>query len=129
MRHAQRLGRTLAWVARWGVIAAAAATLSCSGRAPTDDEGAHADEIRQFVAACSLEMLRSTCRVANDRSSSAAPAASSVFVAGVGQIDASAYQSLREAGEAMCGHVARACSGQWAGSACRTARSLWAGAR
>ena len=127
--RAQRLGRPVARLARWLVIAAAAATLSCGGRAPADDPAAHADEIRRVVEACSQEMLRSVCRVANDRSSSAAPAASSVFVAGVGPIDANAYRSLREAGDAMCGHVARSCTSQWAGSACRTARSLWAGAR
>lgn len=128
MRRAQRLARPVARAARWLVIAAAAAMLSCSGRAPIDDPGVHADEIRRVVEACSQEMLRSTCRVANDRSSSAAPAASSVFVAGVGSIDADAYRGLRAAGDAMCGHVARSCRGQWAGSACRTARSLW-GAR
>ena len=128
MRRARRLAHPVARAARWLLIAAAAATMSCSGRAPRDDPGLHADEIRQVVAACSLEMLRSTCRVANDRSSSSAPAASSVFVAGVGPIDATAYRSLRDAGDAMCGHVARSCTSQWAGSACRTARSLW-GAR
>lgn len=125
MRRTQRPGRPVARVARWLAIAAAAATLSCGGRAPADDPGAHADEIRRVVEACSQEMLRSTCRVANDRSAGATPAASSVFVAGVGPIDAAAYRGLREAGDAMCGHVARSCSAQWSGAACRTARSLW----
>jgi hypothetical protein len=96
----------------------------CSRETPTEP-AANAAQVQQVFDACSQEMLRNTCRVTNDKSSSAAPAASSVFVAGVGQIDAAAYQSLREAGDAMCGQVRRSCTEHWGGSACRTARSLW----
>lgn len=97
---------------------------ACSREVPIEP-AANATQVQQVVDACSQEMLRNTCGVMNDKSSNAAPAASSVFVAGVGQIDAAAYQSLREAGDAMCGQVRRSCTENWGGSACRTARSLW----
>ena len=105
-----------------GAITVLALT-SCS-RGTTETAGL-GTQIEQVYSACTDEMLRSTCKVANDTSSAAAPAAASVFVAGVGQIDAASYQSLRAAGDAMCGQVRSACTAAWSGAACRTARSLW----
>ncbi len=72
-------------------------------------------------------MLRSTCKVSNDGSPSAASAPpAAVFVAGVGQVDSRSYQSLRDAGDAMCTLVREACTKSWSGSACQTSRTLWA---
>ena len=93
-------------------------------RGPVETAGS-VMQVRQLYSACVEEMLRSTCKVSNDTSSAAAPAASSVFVAGVGQIDAASYQTLRAAGDAMCGQVRKACAANWSDAACRTARSLW----
>ena len=115
---AQRPGATLC------ALSVAALLGACSPDEPSEPT-ANAAQVQQVFDACSQEMLRNTCRVTNDKSSSAAPAASSVFVAGVGQIDAAAYQSLRAAGDAMCGQVRQSCTENWVGSPCRTARSLW----
>lgn len=68
-------------------------------------------------------MLKSTCQVMSGPP--AADAASVVFVAGIGPVDANAYRELRASGEAMCGVVMRACRDKWSGSQCATARALW----
>jgi hypothetical protein len=112
----RRVGLWLMWI----VLATALASCDRSA-APGANHGA---QIEQVYGACVQEMLRSTCRVANDKT--AAAPASSVFVAGVGQIDAASYQSLRAAGDAMCSLMREGCTKDWSGSACRTARSLWA---
>jgi hypothetical protein len=115
----RRIGLSLMW------IAAGAALASCDrGPTPGANPSAQSAQIEQVYGACVQEMLRSTCRVANDKT--AAAPASSVFVAGVGQIDAASYQSLRAAGDAMCSLMRDGCTKDWSGSACRTARSLWA---
>jgi hypothetical protein len=108
----RRIGASLMWI----VLAVALA--SCDrGPKPNASQSA---QIEQVYGACVQEMLRSTCRV-----KTAAAPASSVFVAGVGQIDAASYQSLRAAGDAMCSLMRDGCTKDWSGSACRTARSLW----
>lgn len=113
------------WTGRRFCVVAAAVLLLACGRSAGTDTNATAMRTQQVFEACSQDMLRSTCRFSNDKSSNTTPAASSVFVAGVGQVDAVAYKSLREAGDAMCGQVRRSCTENWAGPACRTARSLW----
>ena len=84
-------------------------------------------EIDRVANACVEAMLRSTCQVMNG--SAAAQAASVVFVAGVGPVDATAYRELRASGEAMCGVVRNACRRDWDGAQCKTARGLWPVAR
>ena len=96
------------------------------GPSPAAPLTAPAKELEAVYGACVQAMLRSTCRVANDKST-AAPTAKTVFVAGVGQVDAASYQKLRAAGEAMCTDVRKACSANWSSAACRTGRSLWGG--
>ena len=113
-----RIGRRLSGLA-------SALALVCCGQASVEPE--QSARVGQVHAACVEEMLRSTCKVSNDSSSRAALAPpASVFVAGVGQIDAASYQSLRAAGDAMCDLVRQSCTAAWSGSACQTSRSLWA---
>ena len=120
------------WRARvtgWLLALASAMTLASSGGDVADGaRGANsgAARIQRLVDACAREMLNSVCRVSKDGSSTFASPAAAVFVAGVGPIDAAAYQSLGEAGDAMCDEVRRSCDSDWAGPGCRTARSLWA---
>lgn len=68
-------------------------------------------------------MVRNTCQVMSGSTPGAA--ASAVFVAGVGAVDAASYRALRESGDAMCATVRQSCSGDWDAPACRTARALW----
>ena len=112
------------------VAAASAGALLLGGCEPMARPAASSQkQVEQLVARCQDAMLREVCVAQKDRSSllktSAAPAASQVFVAGVGAIDAGAYNDIRAAGEAMCGIVKARCSAGWEDSACKTARSLW----
>ena len=84
-------------------------------------------DIDRVAQACVEAMLRSTCQVMNGPT--AAQAASVVYVAGVGPVDATAYRELRASGEAMCAVVRDACRKEWDGAQCKTARGLWPGAR
>jgi hypothetical protein len=68
-------------------------------------------------------MVRNTCQVMSGSSPGAA--ASAVFVAGVGPVDAQAYRALRESGDSMCATVRQSCAADWEAPACRTARALW----
>lgn len=81
--------------------------------------------IATLVAACVDAMVRSSCRVMNGPTASTA--ASVVFVAGVGPVDAEAYRQLRASGEAMCSVIESACRTDWDNPQCKTARSLWPG--
>jgi hypothetical protein len=81
-------------------------------------------ELQSLVARCTEAMVRDVC-VARRQSANASPAASQVFVAGVGAIDAKAYAEIRASGEAMCGLVQKRCGENWDGGACVAARSLW----
>lgn len=112
------------------VAAAGAGALLLGGCEPVARPAASSQkQVEQLVARCQDAMLREACVAQKDRSSllktGAAPAASQVFVAGVGAIDASAYNDIRAAGEAMCGMVKARCSAGWEDNACKTARSLW----
>ena len=79
--------------------------------------------IDELTAACVEAMVRNTCQVVNGNSPGAA--ASAVFVAGVGAVDAQSYRALRESGDAMCATVRQSCGADWDAPACRTARALW----
>ncbi len=103
----------------WCVLFAA-----CSPAPPA--AGGSAEQVGAVYGSCVQEMLRSTCRVLNDKSD--VPASDVIFVAGVGRVDAASYRALREAGEGMCAQVQAACGSQWDGAPCRTARALWGGA-
>lgn len=83
-------------------------------------------QVEQLVARCVDAMSREVCVAQRDGAANAStPAASQVFVAGAGAIDARAYSEIRAAGEAMCGLVKQRCSSGWNDGACKTARSLW----
>jgi len=102
-----------------------ALVLVCCGQATVEPD--QVARVEQVYAACVEEMLRSTCKVSNDSTPSAASSPPApVFVAGAGQVDSASYQRLRDAGDAMCTLVRQSCSKDWSGSACLTSRTLWA---
>lgn len=86
-------------------------------------------ELNALVARCVEAMTREACVAQRDRAGANSPAASQVFVAGVGAIDAAAYNEIRASGEAMCSLVKSRCVNDWNDSACEAARSLWPGQR
>ena len=109
------------------LMAAAVALVSaCSGESWVSGSGSDNSAAQRLHDACVVAMLQSTCRVANDRSStSAVPLAETVFVAGVGPVDVQAYRAIRASGDAMCETVRQSCLADWEGAQCLTARSLW----
>jgi hypothetical protein len=96
---------------------------ACGADAP---QGGSAEQVRAVQAGCLDAMLRSTCRVLNDKTD--LPPSEVVLIAGVGRVDAKAYRALRESGEGMCAQVQASCGSAWDGAPCRTARALWGGA-
>lgn len=82
-------------------------------------------ELDALVARCVDAMARDVCVAQRDTTQSSSPAASQVFVAGFGAINAEAYREIRASGEAMCSLVKSRCTAGWNESACQTARSLW----
>lgn len=117
---------------RWRSAAAAAVLAvllgGCERRdsAPAPVAAAAPVEVETIYQHCVTAMVQSTCRVVNDKSGPPPPEAQTVFVAGVGPVDAAAYNAIRAAGDAMCSTVKTACLQAWDGPQCRTARGLWA---
>lgn len=110
-------------------VLALGATVALAGcqRAPAPSATAPA-ALQPLYDACMNAMLQSTCRVTQDRSAPPSQAAQIVFVAGVGPVDAQAYRALRASGDAMCSLMRDACTADWNGAQCKTARSLWSAA-
>lgn len=87
---------------------------------------ASASQLDTLHALCVQDMVANTCKVMGTVSAPVtAKPGDLVFVAGVGPIDAVAYQQMHAAGDAMCSVVRAACARQWDGSQCMTARSLY----
>ena len=104
---------------------AGAALLALAGSKPVAvAQASERGELDSLVARCTEAMVRDVC-IARSQSLNPSSAASQVFVAGVGAIDAKAYAEIRSSGEAMCSLVKTRCSEGWGGSACIAARSLW----
>jgi hypothetical protein len=115
--------RSLAPLAGW--LGAAALLAAQAGCQPTQAGAPATQELDALVARCVEAMTREACVAQRDTTASSSPAASQVFVAGVGAIDAQAYSEIRSSGEAMCSLVKARCTGGWNDSACTTARSIW----
>lgn len=123
-RLASAVGARLASAVGAGLATAVIAGLA-GCQPPRAGTAAAAPEMDALVARCVEAMAREVCVAQKDHANSSSPAASQVFVAGVGQIDAQAYNEIRSSGEAMCGLVKTRCSGGWNDSACVAARSIW----
>jgi len=115
-------------------LAGAGAVLVCTGlmvallRMPADaPKGAPSmNQLDTLHALCVQDMVANTCRVMGTGSTAVtAKPGDLVFVAGVGPIDAVAYQQMYAAGDAMCSVVRAACAKQWDGGQCMTARALY----
>lgn len=120
LRYFRRLPASLA-----GWLGAALLLGAQAGCQPTQASAPATQELDALVARCVEAMTREACVAQRDTTASSSPAASQVFVAGVGAIDAQAYAEIRASGEAMCSLVKARCTGGWNDSACTTARSLW----
>ena len=48
-----------------------------------------------------------------------------LFITGVGEVDASVFNRLREAGDKVCGEVETECVAKWLGAGCKIARAVY----
>ena len=83
-------------------------------------------DIKSLAARCQTAMIKDVCGIMT----SSKPAANGrdterLFIAGVGEVDASVFNRLREAGDKMCGEVETECSANWAGAGCKIARAMY----
>lgn len=102
--------------------------LASCGRQPAEpaQSPAAGDPLTGLYNACVNAMVQQTCRVMQDKGGSlVTPGATTIFVAGIGPVDAELYSKLRESGEGMCGHVRQVCAGGWDSAQCKTARALY----
>lgn len=100
-------------------MAVLVALAGCDGQTPVDDLG-------DLHRVCVAQMVSATCLAASD-ASALAGRGRTVFLAGVGAIDAQAYDALRQQGDAMCAVALAACRADAASPACSVARQLWGG--
>jgi hypothetical protein len=90
--------------------------------------GAVGSQLDSLHARCVQDMVANTCKVMGTGSATGfAKPGNVVFVAGVGPIDAVAYEQMYSAGDAMCTVVKSSCAKRWDGPQCLTARKLWSG--
>jgi hypothetical protein len=122
---ASRQGKRKYWIRGALLLLVVLAALAVS--APTlmrrAAPAASPQELAALTQRCQTEMLRGTCGAMN--SSEPKTGASRLFIAGVGEVDASAFASLRAAGDQMCNEAAVACRKDWSGNTCRVTRALY----
>lgn len=108
-----------------GGPAPARAALAAPGAVLATPAPPWADPAAHLAQRCTVAMLQGTCRVPRDPHAPPPPAASRVFIAGLGEVDAAVYADLQRQGDAMCGAVEQGCRQDWDGAACRIARALY----
>jgi hypothetical protein len=107
----------------FGAVVAVGWLDKSTGLAP---DGPIQSQLDTLHARCVQDMVANTCKVMGTGSTAVtAKPGELVFVAGVGAIEAVAYQQLYSAGDAMCSVVRDACAEQWDGGQCKTARKLY----
>jgi hypothetical protein len=79
--------------------------------------------VQALVQRCSVQMLRDTCRVM--KAPQASQPGARLFIAGLGEVDAAAFDAIRSYGNEMCQAVGAQCTSDWEGANCRIARALY----
>lgn len=121
----QKSRRTFWWLSGLLVVLAlvAALTLTAPVLMRVNPPAADPQELAALTQRCQTEMLRGTCSAMN--ASAPKAGASRLFIAGVGEVDASAFAALRAVGDQMCSEAAVACRKDWSGNTCRVTRALY----
>ena len=83
-------------------------------------------DIKSLAARCQIAMIKDVCGImtsgkpdGNERSTER------IFIAGVGEVGAKAFNRLREAGDKMCSEVETECVANWVGSGCKIAKAMY----
>ena len=82
-------------------------------------------DIKSLAARCQTAMIKDVCGIMT----SSKPVGDGrdterLFIAGVGEVDASVFNRLREAGDKMSRDVETECSTNWVGEGCKIARAM-----
>jgi cellobiose-specific phosphotransferase system component IIC len=80
-------------------------------------------KIAAIALSCQIAMSRDVCGVM--KASKAQSTQGRLFIAGIGEVDAQAFDRLQRAGEGMCQEVAEQCRTDWSGNACRIAQAMY----
>ena len=86
-------------------------------------EAADPHKVSAIAQRCQIAMRRDVCGVM--KASKPQSTQGRLFIAGIGEVDAQAFDRLQRAGEGMCQEVAQQCSAHWSGSACRIAQAMY----
>ncbi len=118
-----RLKRWQRLVVGLSCVVLAAAAWIVWNRFISSNRAGGADQIAQLTQRCQTAMIRDVCTVMKG----SAPSASvgRLFIAGIGEVDAQAFSSLRAAGDQMCGELATQCTADWMGQACKIGKVLY----
>lgn len=109
----------LRWLAALAALVGALVTwYAVDKRAAVDHQ-----KIAAIAQSCQIAMRRDVCGVM--KASKVQSTQGRLFIAGVGEVDAQAFDRLQQAGEGMCQEVATQCSTDWSGSACRVAQAMY----
>lgn len=109
----------LRWLAALAALVGALVTwYAVDKRAAVDHQ-----KIAAIAQSCQIAMRRDVCGVM--KASKVQSTQGRLFIAGVGEVDAQAFDRLQQAGEGMCQEVVTQCSTDWSGSACRVAQAMY----
>ncbi len=82
--------------------------------------------VKNLAIRCQTAMIKDVCGVMTASAPRAGePSTERLFIAGVGEVDAQAFNRLREAGDHMCAEVERECDANWLGAGCKIARAMY----
>ena len=101
-------------------------SLAVAHQSEASSAAAALSDIKSLAARSQTAMIKDVCGIMN----SSKPAENGretkrLFIAGVGEVDASVFNRLREAGDKMCGEVETECVANWAGAGCKIARAMY----
>ena len=101
-------------------------SLAVAHQSEASSAAAALSDIKSLAARCQIAMIKDVCGITNSSSSEGRERNTErLFIVGVGEVDASAFNRLRDAGDKMCGEVETECAANWAGAGCRIARALY----
>ena len=101
-------------------------SLAVAHQSEASSAAAALSDIKSLAARCQTAMIKDVCGIMT----SSKPAGNGreterLFIAGVGEVDASVFNRLRDAGDKMCGEVETECAANWAGAGCKIAQAMY----
>ena len=83
-------------------------------------------DIKSLAARCQIAMVKDVCGImTSSKLEESERNTERLFIVGVGEVDASVFNRLRDAGDKMCSEVETECEANWAGAGCKIARAMY----